>query len=56
MIVEFRVQRRLDRDLGEHLPELVEIRLGIDAFGRCLSNCLRFFLVHTLPILTHRMG
>jgi len=56
MIVQLRIQRRFDCDLGQHLAELIEIRLSLDIFGGCLGNRFQLFLLHSLPILTHRVG
>ncbi len=40
MIVQFDVERSLDCNLGEHLPELVEVGFSLDVFGGCLRNRL----------------
>ena len=56
MVVQLRIQRCFDRNLGQHLAELVKIRFCLDVFGGCMSNRFQLFLLHSLPILTHRVG
>lgn len=53
MIIQLNVERRLGCNLCEHLPELAEVRLRLDVFGDCLSNRLKLFSIHNLPIVTH---
>lgn len=52
MIVQLRVQRRFNRDLGQHLPECVEVFFRLDVLRRRLGDCLELFLLHNLPILS----
>jgi hypothetical protein len=40
MIIQLSIQSRLDRYLGQHLPELVEVILCLDILGSRLSDCL----------------
>ncbi len=37
----------LDGDLLQRLAELIDVRFCLDVFAGRLSNCLKFFLVHS---------
>jgi hypothetical protein len=52
MVIQFRVQRCLNGDFGQHLPKLVEVFFRLDILCSRLRDCLKLFLLHYLPILT----
>ena len=46
MIIQLGIERRLDRNLGQHLAKVVQITFGFDGFGGLTGEGFQFFLVH----------
>jgi hypothetical protein len=45
VIVQLGIQSGLHGDLGDHLPELVEILFRLDFFGCLIGNYFEFFSI-----------